>query len=197
MNQFEPKLLSYILYNMSIRDILNTCSSLTPTVYQNICKDENLWKELLYRDYEIFNPIINELTQSLRYSEIYKNFYSNIIYNSPDFQEFYNILKSHFDTPKFIAMNSEITTIPSIYIAETYPTHPEREANYVDWSNLHLRIANAVNNTSLHLDLRLAGIRFYNPNARIPNALLRLHRVNYIIIQCKIINGNLVLDRRP
>ncbi len=58
---FEIKLLLDILKYLPIADIIKTCSSLQPTEYQTICKSNNLWKYLLYRDYGIFIPIIREI----------------------------------------------------------------------------------------------------------------------------------------
>ena len=111
--QITTDLLPNILSNLPIADIIKTCSSLTPNRYQRVCKNNQLWRFLLYRDYDLFSPIIVEL-ETESYFDLYKEFYHNIFFNSDDFRKLYRILLKSSHSITFINQNGEESIIPTL-----------------------------------------------------------------------------------
>ncbi len=74
MSNFDLNLMPTILSDLSIKEIMRICSVLTTSQYQNICKNQKLWRDLIYRDYGTFTPIISTLEKEkvLSYFNLYR-----------------------------------------------------------------------------------------------------------------------------
>ncbi len=139
MSGFETKLIHDILCYLPITEIGKICSSLMSFPYQQLCKDDILWKRLLvrdygvqegedsisylylyqrfhqlYRDYGIFSPILDELKTNLSSSKLYQEFYSNPLYNSVEFRDIYFIMSKYLEKIEFYDEHRNITLIPTI-----------------------------------------------------------------------------------
>ena len=107
---FDIQLLQEVLKHLPLPDILKTCSSLP--AQQTICRNSQLWKYLLYRDYRTFAPIIEK--SQVPYFDLYRQFYSSKFYNSPDFTKLYSILLKYTPLPLFFDYDGNSTIIPIV-----------------------------------------------------------------------------------
>lgn len=137
MDTFEYSLLHNILINLPIHEIQRVCSSLPNNRYQQICKNEKLWEQLLYRDYSVFQPIIDHVTRDspMSYYDLYQEFYNNMFFNSEEFREVYEIFsrfvpivifKGESIIPKIIENNFGSRTIRWIKICCLTPETVEK-----------------------------------------------------------------------
>lgn len=96
--EIDPNQLYQIILESPITEINRICSSLTQSRFQRICRDENLWKQLLYRDYgSLYGNIISSVVRenAMSYYDLYKEFYTSPFFNSPDFQIIYSIFSKY------------------------------------------------------------------------------------------------------
>lgn len=113
-NLFEPNIFPQILGHLPIGDILHTCSGGLSRQYQSLCKDQPLWRRLLYRDYGTFSPLLRELEREsyMSYLDLYREFYTNPFFNSPDFRSIYRLLLDYVPLPLFQDENGNDSPIP-------------------------------------------------------------------------------------
>lgn len=116
-NTFERKLVPDILQHISVNDISQFCTS--SSEYQQLCQNQELWRYLLYRDYSTFSPIITSLEREsyMSYLDLYKEFRSNLFFNSPDFKEFYSIMLNYVPIVIFIDEELNQSPIPRLISA--------------------------------------------------------------------------------
>lgn len=108
---FETKLIPSLLIHLPIEDILRTCSSLTQSEYRNICRNQEMWRTLLLRDYGMFEPIIQRAGRD-SYINLYRQFYRNPLFNLPEFRRAYEIVRRHVTVPVFINEEGYAAIIP-------------------------------------------------------------------------------------
>lgn len=118
----EKRLLIDIIKHLPIEYILKTCASLTPNEYQTVCKNNDLWRYLLYRDYKVFTPIINKLEREsyMSYFDLYREFYESEFFNSPDFTNLYTLLLEYVPLVEFLDPDGNITYIPTLVDTVSY-----------------------------------------------------------------------------
>lgn len=113
---FEWKLIPDVLSHLPIGKIARVCSAPHSRQWQQLCRDNNLWRHLLYRDYATFAPIIRELEREsyMSYFDLYQEFYRNPFFNSSDFRTVYGVLSQHVQPLKFLDANQNVSIIPSL-----------------------------------------------------------------------------------
>ena len=126
----DINLLSDILKHLPIADILNTCSSLPSQSYQTVCKNQPLWKYLLYRDYGVFSPVIHSIEREsyMSYFDLYQEFYHSPLFNSADFRRLYKFLLEYIPIPIFLDSEGNETPIP--ILVEYIPVDPKDPNQY-------------------------------------------------------------------
>lgn len=110
---FEQKLIPDILSYLPVREIGRICSSAPSRAWRRLCRDENLWRHLLYRDYGTFAPIIRELGP-ISYLDLYRQFYRDRFLNSRDIRELYAILSQNGQAVKFLDWQEKTSLFPSL-----------------------------------------------------------------------------------
>lgn len=196
MNSFEPKLLANILIHLDIQDILRTCSALTPTKYQSVCKNSDLWKSLLYRDYEIFSSLIKTLEREsdMSYRNLYQEFYFNPFFNSDDFRQIYQFFQKYGLIVEFYNSDNNITIIPELkkqrkgdWSSRRGPRRDEKFSNMVvEFTLLENNIPN-----ELPVELEWMGYNFELVFALAYSSYARTS----IKIQAKLVNGKLLFHK--
>lgn len=141
MQLFETKLIWNILSHLPIAHIGKICSSLTAPEYQQLCKEDLLWQQLLVRDYEItrpvldeennhfnlyqqfhhlyraygvFRPILDKLKNNISCFNLSQHFTTNPLYNSVEFREIYTLMSEYLPKIEFYDHARNITIIPTI-----------------------------------------------------------------------------------
>lgn len=119
---FEPRILQNISEHLTGPELVSICRKLPVETYQKICRDEQFWRKILYRDYSVFLPIIKQLEREsyMSYLDLYKEFYADPFFNSPDFIELYQVLSRYLPVVNFVNEDGNLTILPSLVKSNVY-----------------------------------------------------------------------------